>query len=160
MLTSFRAARRSFVSRLTAGAVDFWYGHFHRRSRPRVSRRPLRAPATLRWAIVERLEARALLTTVVNVDTIDDVVDSGDGVTSLREAIIQANSTAGDFEIRLGAITYSLRLAGVFEDAAETGDLDILDNGRITILGAGAGQTIIDASGLATASSLSSPAPC
>ncbi|MBW3598844.1 MAG: LEPR-XLL domain-containing protein, partial [Planctomycetes bacterium] len=96
-------------------------------------------------AIVDPLAASG--TTVVDVDTFDDVVDSSDGVTSLREAVIRANSNPGDFEIRLQAGAYWLTISGEGEDLAATGDLDIRDNGRVTIVGAGAGQTVIDAGG-------------
>ncbi|MFN4257951.1 MAG: beta strand repeat-containing protein [Gemmataceae bacterium] len=96
---------------------------------------------------VETLEDRLAPATIINVTTFADVVDPGDGVISLREAVIQANNTAGDFEIRLQAGTYYLTIAGVGEDAAATGDLDILNNGTITIVGAGANQTIIHAGG-------------
>ena len=70
-----------------------------------------------------------------------------DSVISLREAITAANSDAGvDDTIILPAGTYTLTIGGVGEGAAATGDLDILDN--LTIVGAGADKTIIDASGL------------
>lgn len=58
--------------------------------------------------------------------------------------MIQANATPGADTIMLRAGTYRLTLAGAGEDAAATGDLDILQN--LTIEGAGAMQTIIDAS--------------
>jgi hypothetical protein len=48
--------------------------------------------------------------------------------------------------IVLPANTYLLTLTGSGEDAAATGDLDI--TGNVTIFGAGAGSTIIDASAL------------
>ncbi|MBL9153841.1 MAG: LEPR-XLL domain-containing protein [Verrucomicrobiales bacterium] len=68
----------------------------------------------------------------------------GDGI-SLREAIIAANNTAGDDLIQLAAGTYSLSLAGVNEELAATGDLDIRANGSVTITGLGKGITVIDA---------------
>ena len=42
----------------------------------------------------DRLEDRTLLTTLTVTST-DDTVDAGDGQTTLREAIIEANATAG-----------------------------------------------------------------
>jgi hypothetical protein len=76
------------------------------------------------------------------VDTTNDVIDAGDGLTSIREAIIAANAAGGHQTIFLGAGTYTLTLTGAGEGAAATGDLDI--SGDVTIVGAGAGSTIID----------------
>jgi hypothetical protein len=70
------------------------------------------------------------------VTTTADAVDAGDGVLSLREAVIQANSTAGHDTILLAPdATYSLsRCAGAAdEDASQTGDLDITDPAGVTI---------------------------
>jgi len=69
-----------------------------------------------------------------------------DGQISLREAIIAANSTAGADTIILSSGTYVLSLAGSGENSAVTGDLDIL--GDLTLTGAGANATFIDAAGL------------
>ena len=54
---------------------------------------------------IEPLEDRSLLATFV-VTTELDLVNAGDGVTSLREAVIQANSQAG-----LDTITFASALA-------------------------------------------------
>ncbi len=98
---------------------------------------------------LEALEQRQLLTaTVIAVDTPADTVDPLDGLTSLREAVIQANASPDDHEIQLPAGTYTLTRQGANEDAALTGDLDILNNGSLKIVGASAETTIIDASGL------------
>ncbi|MEO0853561.1 MAG: hypothetical protein AAFY15_08675, partial [Cyanobacteria bacterium J06648_11] len=82
----------------------------------------------------------------LTVDSTADVVDAADGVTTLREAIIAANGTAEADVITLGAGTFELAIAGVGEDGSATGDLDITSD--ITIRGAGAGVTIIDANSL------------
>jgi len=84
------------------------------------------------------------------VDTTDDVVDDSDGVTSLREAIIEANSTPEDDTIQLTAgATYNLTISGSDEDAAATGDLDIVAGaGEITVISEGEEQAIIDAGGI------------
>ena len=87
---------------------------------------------------------------VIDVTTFDDVLGE-DGLWSLREAVIYANAHAGDFEIQLAAGTYQLTRQGADEDAALTGDLDILNNGSVKIVGVGAGSTTIDASGLVDA---------
>jgi CSLREA domain-containing protein len=73
-------------------------------------------------------------------DTADGTCDAD---CSLREAIIAANAAAGDDTITVPAGTYTLTIAGIGEDAAATGDLDLTSN--ITINGAGADSTIIQA---------------
>ncbi len=86
----------------------------------------------------------------INVTTTDDEVNS-DGDCSLREAIIAANTDtavsgcaagAGADVISVPTGIYNLTLTGTSEDAAASGDLDILES--VTITGAGAGLTIID----------------
>ncbi|NET45747.1 DUF4347 domain-containing protein [Okeania sp. SIO2B3] len=83
------------------------------------------------------------------VNTTNDVVDDSDGVTSLREAIIEANSTPEDDTIQLTAgATYNLTIAGSEEDAAATGDLDLIaGGGEITVISQGEEQAVIDAGG-------------
>ncbi len=83
-----------------------------------------------------------------SIDSIpgNEVVGSGDSY-SLRQAIQEANALAGDDVIELGAGTYTLSLAGVQEDFAAVGDLDIRQN--LVIRGKGVGVTIIDATALA-----------
>ncbi len=82
------------------------------------------------------------------VDVFDDVVDGNvnPGQISLREAIQLANQNPGSNVIQLRAGTYRLSIAGQDENSALTGDLDITE--ALTILGAGAGTTIIDAQGI------------
>jgi hypothetical protein len=84
----------------------------------------------------------------IYVDTFEDVIDPDDGLTSLREAIIQANGNSEHQTIVLPAGTYALSISGSGEDQALAGDLDILPGGGIALVGAGIGQTVIDASGL------------
>ena len=64
--------------------------------------------------------------------------------------MIWANANPGADTITLPAGTYNLTLTGAGEDAALTGDLDVDDviNGSLTINGAGARTTIIDAASL------------
>ncbi|MCP5303552.1 MAG: tandem-95 repeat protein [Pseudomonadales bacterium] len=93
------------------------------------------------------------------VDTTNDTVDGNttsianllaskgsDGKISLREAIIATNNTAGQDTIFLSSGTYTLMIAGSGENAAATGDLDILQN--LTLIGTGASSTIVNATGL------------
>ena len=111
---------------------------------PRPKRRT-RTHEARRWAAsaIETLERRQLLT-VFAVTTLNDVVDAGDGVMSLREAIIAANSAPGDDEINLASGTYVLSLSG---SNAATGDLDITA-GSVTIRHSmGATPVVIDANG-------------
>jgi CSLREA domain-containing protein len=88
----------------------------------------------------------------ISVTTIDDEL-TGDGKCSLREAISAANDDStgpgGDCAKGSGADTvsvpdghFTLGIA-VIEDANAGGDLDVLSN--LTIAGAGAGATTIDA---------------
>jgi CSLREA domain-containing protein len=65
------------------------------------------------------------------------------GDCSLREAIIAANASSGRDTIALSPGTYTLSIAGRGEDAGTAGDLDIASD--ITLIGAGAGVTTIDA---------------
>jgi CSLREA domain-containing protein len=87
----------------------------------------------------------------------DDTADgSCNSDCSLREAVIAANSTPIVADtITLPAGTYMLTRAGANEDAGSTGDLDITctsvgcsTSAALTINGAGAGVTIIDAGGI------------
>lgn len=94
--------------------------------------------------------AASTATFVVNsaVDAVDAAPGNGvcataGGVCTLRAAIQEANALPGADVISLPAGTYTLTLASAGEDAAATGDLDI--TGDITLQGAGAAATIIDA---------------
>src|SRR5207237_1013515 len=80
------------------------------------------------------------------VTTTADTVNAADGVNSLREAIICANTTPGADTITVPAGTYTLMIAGTNEDAAATGDLDITDD--LSLTGAGSATTIIDGGAL------------
>lgn len=82
----------------------------------------------------------------IDVTTFADVVNPADGVTSLREAILQANAAAGPNVIGLQDGTYTLAIAGPGEDAAAAGDLDLTD--EILLTGVGRGFSIIDAAGI------------
>ncbi len=105
-------------------------------------------------AFAEILEDRTLLATFA-VDSVADVTDAnpgdgfsddGAGNSTLRSAIQEANALTGADTITLPAGTFRLSLAGVDEDEAATGDLDVLET--LTITGSGAGVTIIDAADL------------
>jgi CSLREA domain-containing protein len=85
----------------------------------------------------------------------DPDTNPGDGVCTsdpviaictLRAAIQEANAQPGLDTIYLSAGTYNLSITGIEEDDAATGDLDINDN--LSIIGAGAGLTVINANGI------------
>jgi hypothetical protein len=82
--------------------------------------------------------------------TVDEVDgDHSQGDLSLREAILLSNQSAAEARIIVPAGTFRLDLGGADEDAAATGDLDILRaNAELKIVGAGPDQTIIDGAGL------------
>jgi len=65
---------------------------------------------------------------------------------SLREAVLAANAGSGGDTIALPAGHYRLAVPGPGEDAAATGDLDLTEN--VTITGAGARSTVVDAQGI------------
>ncbi|MCU0542324.1 MAG: DUF4347 domain-containing protein [Oscillatoriaceae cyanobacterium Prado104] len=80
-----------------------------------------------------------------NVNTTDDVVNGNDRFLSLREAIVAANTNQDSSDtILLKAGTYNLSLTGTPDNTAAAGDLDIT-SGTISIQGAGAATTTIDA---------------
>lgn len=109
---------------------------------------------------------KAHASATINVTTINDVVNQNDGQCSLREAIIAANTNtisgivlgecpAGQDDaldiIKLeSGETYNLTILGAGEDAAETGDLDILDNTAsldLHVTTSGDNQATIDGQG-------------
>jgi hypothetical protein len=87
---------------------------------------------------------------ILTVDRTDDVNPPAMGCDdvvandcSLRGAVIKANTTAGTDTIALSPGTYTLTIAGIGEEAAMTGDLDLTQS--VIIQGAGAASTIIQA---------------
>jgi CSLREA domain-containing protein len=101
-----------------------------------------------------------LITDVVDALLTDGICDTNLGTAgdqcSLRAAIQQANANAGANTIVLPGGTYVLTRAGTSENAAVTGDLDITD--ALTINGAGAHATVLEAAGLDRGFEIRSPA--
>lgn len=77
----------------------------------------LAGEAVRRVATVDRLEERWLFSTI-DVTTFSDVVNSADGVTSVREAIALAAANAGDDQVVLPAGTYPLNNELVITDTS------------------------------------------
>ena len=85
-------------------------------------------------------------TDAVDANPGDGICASVGGICTLRAAIMEANALAGADIITLPAGTYTLTIAGTGEDAAATGDLDIIDD--LTINGAGSATTVINGNNL------------
>ena len=89
------------------------------------------------------------------VNSINDAVDAhpGDGICAtatgectLRAAIQETNALPGGDQIFVPGAVYTITIPGAGEDCGASGDLDITDN--LTITGAGAQGTVVDAGGL------------
>ncbi len=79
----------------------------------------------------------ATAATIVQVNTVKDVVDPNDGLTSLREAmnLINASDEEGNILLQIGK-EYRLSIcAPSDDDANRNGDLDHLSNGILTLSG-------------------------
>jgi CSLREA domain-containing protein len=105
-----------------------------------------------RWIFIVLLVALPLsaVGATFTVDSTADAIDAnpGDGhcataagQCTLRAAVQEANATSGADTIMVPAGTYRLKIPGAVEDAAATGDLDLL--GDVSIIGAGPSATII-----------------
>jgi CSLREA domain-containing protein len=125
-------------------------------------------PIASSLALLVTLAATPALSATFTVDTTADTTDvsPGDGFCgtpvgpcSLRAAVQETNALAGADDIILPAGTYLLTLTGPAEDAGASGDLDVHDS--LTITGAGAASTIIDADGIARVieAGVNSPSP-
>ncbi len=91
---------------------------------------------------------RASAATTFTVTRTDDPAPNGcqPSDCSLREAVIAADAGSGADTIVLPPGDFRLAIAGIGEDAAAKGDLDLTKS--VTITGAGARPTVVDASGL------------
>jgi CSLREA domain-containing protein len=95
-------------------------------------------------ALVWAPHASSATFTVTRTD--DPVPGACDSDCSLREAVRAADAGSGSDTIVLPAGHFRLGIAGVGEDAAAKGDLDLTKS--VTITGAGARATVVDAMGI------------
>ncbi len=112
------------------------YFSFHTASRSRLRVR-LAICLALTWQVLQ---------TQASVFYVTDSSDDTNGFT-LRAAIIRANWAGGTNTIILTNNYYALTISGADEDAAFSGDLDVV-KGNLTIVGASATKVAIDASAL------------
>ncbi|MES1239992.1 MAG: CSLREA domain-containing protein [Acidobacteriota bacterium] len=101
------------------------------------------ALAFLAASLLPSTAAALVFDVTKTADTWDTACDAD---CSLREAVAAANANPGEDAILLGPGVYILTREGAFEDSGLTGDLDYTE--RLVILGAGAGETILDGAGL------------
>lgn len=103
-------------------------------------------------ALISPERVRAASWTVTDMQDIGDsapgdgACDAGGGACTLRAAVQEANALPGDDVVSIPAGVYALAIAGAGEDAAGSGDLDILDS--VELRGDGVLATTIDAAGL------------
>ncbi|MEM7316495.1 MAG: CSLREA domain-containing protein, partial [Planctomycetota bacterium] len=134
------------------------------RSMSNTQNRPIRAAIAvsiglllLAFVALSISQRSAEAASTINVNSTADNLTAGDGNCTLREAITNANNDSdstsgdcvagsGDDTIVLQAATYTMSLGPAGDNANATGDFDILDN--LTIIGAGARDTIIDGNDL------------
>jgi len=84
-----------------------------------------------------------VLSDSVDVAPSDGVCADASGACSLRAAVMEANALPGMDTISLSLSgTYQLSIAGIEENDAATGDLDIRDD--LSIIGGGADVTVVD----------------
>lgn len=105
-----------------------------------------RAPAKLRTSAVRRARTPFVVDSTADApDTFpgDGSCATAGGRCTLRAAVQEAAAGRDGAEITLPAGRYALAVAGQGEDRGATGDLDV--QGTVTIAGAGAGSTTIDA---------------
>ena len=112
----------------------------------KLARRPNVWPLFLGVAFLLPLSGTAYATTFTVTKTQDTYDGTCDADCSLRDAISHANFVVGADVIQLPAGTYTLALAGIYEDDNSTGDLDITED--LEIQGAGADVTIVDGAGI------------
>lgn len=92
-------------------------------------------------------EAKLTLTVNTTKDSVDKHPGDGvcadkKGLCSLRAAIMEGNKHGGKIAIKVPAGHFGLKIAGMNEDLAKKGDLDITKN--MTLTGASASKTVID----------------
>ncbi|MFP6765115.1 MAG: hypothetical protein VB858_15915, partial [Planctomycetaceae bacterium] len=100
------------------------------------------------WTTITTMTVNTTSDTV-DINPGDGIVADATGMVSLRAAIMEAGLLAGDDTIVLPDGNFGLTIGGIGEQFAASGDLDIFDTtGTLTITGAGAGLTTIDANSI------------
>ena len=121
--------------------------------------RILRSGALASAALALTLPAGAAAATIPVTTSFDENGGSGSTGCALREAIMAANSDtavggcpagSGVDTVTVPGGTYALTIEGADEDFGQMGDLDVA--GPLTLTGAGAAATVIDAGSTATSS--------
>lgn len=121
---------------------------------PHLRARPLVRLPALAVLICAALLALPALAAAITVNTTADnppapgECEGVSGDCSLRQAMDLADTMPGPDAISLPAGHYALTIKGSGEDDGNTGDLDIPSGTQISIEGAGAKTTVIDAAGL------------
>jgi hypothetical protein len=115
-------------------------------------RRPRQRPVTRARSArleLERMEDRLVLSTF-NVNSLDDILNPGPGVVTLRSAIQAANATPGGNTINLTIPgTYRITLPGANTGTNNTGAFAILPGGGdLTIVNTSGGTAAVDGGGL------------
>jgi uncharacterized repeat protein (TIGR01451 family)/CSLREA domain-containing protein len=100
----------------------------------------------LALALVMLVSASAARAATFTVTSGTDTLDGSCAATcSLRDAIVAADTAGGSSTITLPARAYSLSIPSTGANDPATGDLDIDNNASVTITGAGAATTIVNA---------------
>jgi hypothetical protein len=121
------------------------------RTRSRFPRLAAAAVATgAIFAAIPGFAAAAVYTVNTTADNEPSLIacQGAPGDCGLRRAVVKANGLEGPHTIVLPAGRYALTLKGGGENDSLTGDLDVNAESPITIEGAGARTTVIDATGL------------
>jgi CSLREA domain-containing protein len=114
---------------------------------------PIALPLILLSLFFTTLQTNASPSATFTVNSTVDAVDAnpgdgvcetgtGNGICTLRAAVQETNALPGEDTILLSGSTYLLTIAGIGEDAAATGDLDITD--ALIIVGSSSSSTLID----------------
>ena len=120
-----------------------------------IKTRPARVLVITALVFILSIPSHSSLTAPIKTFTVNSLADTVDanpgngkcedagGNCTLRAAVMESNTLVGPDSIQLPEDVFPLLIAGAEEDSAEMGDLDL--KGSLSIKGAGAGKSIIDA---------------